>query len=592
MSDPFPRPATAREVLESWKEIAAYLGRSVRAVQLWEKEEHLPIHRHQHDKQGTVFAYRDELDRWRDARSTSPPAAAPPVVRPARRWIFAGVAVVIVVAAALLWRWQSRRDVTAVRSVAVLPFTSNADVGQHVSDGVTELLIDDLAALQDLRVMARSSVFRYKAKPPVRAGEELDVDAIVTGDVRRGGEGYEVRVELIDVRDGAQMWSRRYEAPPAELPFLDGRMAADLSRVLRRRAPAAAPKYSGRPEAHEEYLLGLRDWNRRIVDGQWKRSELESSIRHFQRATELDPRFAAAYAGLANAYGVMVGYRMISPAEGTMKVLAAARKALELDPENGEAYTSIATTSFNNLWDFEGAERDYRRAIAFQPNYATAHQWYGESLQALGRFADARREIDLAYALDPLSVAITSTKCWHFYYERRYREAIDFARQIETRDASRTPHTCVTASLQALGELEAALDYADQHGMATASAVREAARRGGIRGVYEARLQSRLQHPERVDRFAVMIARHYAFLGDAEQAFAWLDKAYQRRDSDVPWFHVHPEFDALRADARFLELARRVGLPASALESTRALAERTPFRGITPPARVAARAER
>jgi TolB-like protein len=488
MSDPLSPPAEAREVLESWKEIAAYLGRSVRAVQLWEKEENLPVHRHQHDKQGTVFSYRDEIDRWRVARSTPsgpvpphlvfpattdasqvetlPESAVPESPRPAWRGLAAALvaAVVIVTSVALLWR-RSFAGAGAIRSIAVLPFL-DTNAGEHVSDGLTELLIDELAMVPDVRVMARGSVFHYKGKPipPARAGEELGVGAVVTGEVRRENDLYLVRAELIDVRDGAQIWSRRYAVSPAELPSVQRRIRADLSTKLRT-AGAAAPKYTTNAEAHEQYLLGLREWHRRSGDGRRRRDALFRSVEHFQRAIELDPQFAAAYAGLANAYGVMVGNDDLAPAEGTIKVLATARKALELDPDNAEALTSIATSSFNNLWDFDGAEEAYRRALALNPNFATAHQWYGNSLAKLGRFEEANREMEVAYQLDPLSAPITAMYCWNLFDQRRYHEAMAFARAVEARDPSRRQPQCLSASLFALGRVREALEYRMRYGV-------------------------------------------------------------------------------------------------------------------------------
>jgi TolB-like protein len=558
MSEPSSRPAASREVLESWKEIAAYLGRSVRAVQLWEKEENLPIHRHQHDKQGTVFAYCDELDRWRRTRSTEPPA----LTRSTRRYAIFGALLavaVIVTVAAIVWNRRSRLEPTAIRSLAVLPFTNSAHAGEHVIDGLTELLIDDLAGLSDLRVMSRSSVFRYKASSlsPARSGQALSVDAVVTGDVREAVDRYGVRVELIDVRDGAQIWARRYESPTAELPALHGRVASDLARLLRGAAPAPT-KYSARPEAYEEYLLGLRDWNRRSNGNNFDRPALASSVRHFERAIDLDPKFAAAHAGLANAFGMMVAYDDLSSGEGTLRVLASARKALELDPNNAEAYTSVATASFFNVWDFAEGERDYRRAIALNPNYATAHQWYALALQALGRFAEGRREMDLAYRLDPLSGPITADMCWSFYHERQFDQAIQFANDVQARDPARAPRRCAAASLIATGNFDAVFGSA---GRAPNEAARDAYRSGGVPAFYRARLEHLLGARNRDDN-GIVIAATYASLGDFDHAFEWLEKAFERRDSEVPAFHLDPAFDAMRDDPRFTDLARRVGTAA------------------------------
>jgi len=266
----------------------------------------------------------------------------------------------------------------------------------------------------------------------------------------------------------------------------------------------------------------------------------------------------------------MVGYREIAAGDGTLRVLAAAKKALELDPDNAEAYTSIATSTFKNLRDFESAERDYKRAIELNPSFATAHQWYAEFLQAMGRFAEARREIELAYRLDPLSGPITSDMCRTFYWERRYRDAIRFARDVEARDPQRVDAGCVTGSLVALGDFEGVFAYRVTHGTPPKlEAVRDAYRREGPRAFFQARLQNTLNKP---GASAIELARGYTMVGDKDHAFAALDQALARSDSEATMFHLEPELDALRDDPRFADLARRVGLPASAIEATHALA--------------------
>lgn len=601
-ADPSPSSAPARDVLESWKEIAAYVGRSVRTVQLWEKDEDFPIHRQQHDKQGTVFAYREEIDRWRESRSAAPrPIPAPSVLpdspgeTPAKspidatppdpvtpgqprggRWIAAAVlaaAIACVFVLGVQRLREPRLPTRAIGSIAVLPFTNGDPRSGHVSDGLTELLIDDLASIPGLRVMARSSVFQSQRKgvPPARVGEELKVDAVVTGEMRRESGGLVIRLELIDVRDGAQLWSGIYPAQTASLPVVQRRMFEEVARALRSEGAAPArprtdPKYTARPDAYEEYLLGLREWNVR------RRDSLLRSVAHFRRATELDPQFAAAYAGLANAYGVMIAYDQLTASEGTLLALAAARKALELDPENAEAHTSIASSSFRSLWDFKSAERDYRRALELNPSYATAHQWYGEYLETMGRFPEARREIESAFAIDPLSSAITSDVCWISVAERRYQQALAFGRSVEARDPARAPQRCMVNALLALGEFDEVLRRLEAQGAPAAASVAEAYRKKGPRGFYNARLHGFLRmqpHPE-----PVTIARHHALLGDRDQAFVWLDKAFAERASATPSFHVDPAFDSIRDDPRFRALAARIGLPSSALDVTDALAAR------------------
>ena len=610
MPDPFSRPTSDREVLESWKEIAAYLGRSVRAVQGWEKDENLPVHRHQHDKQGSVFAYRDEIDKWREARTVPagpppphlvfpevaevddpqpPPAPVdlqPPSHRRSTARLLIGAFLTTVVIATLLGLFLWRRDVppgsTPIQSIAVLPFTNGDPATAHLSDGLTELVIDELASTPDLRVMARASVFEYKEKSmsPVRAGKELKVAAVLTGDIRRDKEGYQVRAELIDVRDGAQIWGHRYATPASELPLMQSRIATDVLRSLRERtsiAHHATPrKYTSNAEAHEQYLLGLHYWRTRASGSTRDPEVLRKAIGHFEKAVELDPQFAAAYAGLANTYGTLIGWRRMTPQEGTIRVLANARKALELDPNTAEAYVSIAASSYRNLWDFEAADRDYRRAIALNPSFATAHQWYSEYLYSVGRFEDGHREMELAYQLDPLSGAITSTKCGSLYYERRYKEAVQFGREVAARDPQRTPVYCVTTSLLALGDYDGFLEFRRSLREKNVDKQAETLRREGRRGLFVRRLQRLMNAPpEQVG--SVNLAKAHAVLGNKDEAFASLERAFQQRTSDIVTFHLEPELDPIRDDPRFADLARRLGLPPKALEVTGALAAKTPY---------------
>ena len=456
------------------------------------------------------------------------------------------LAVLLIVAVAGFLLWPSAPD--SIEAIAVLPFTNSDPRSEHLSDGMTELLIDKLSRLPELRVMARSTVFSYKGRPlpPADAGTMLDVGAVITGHLRRDGNRYEIHVEMIDVRDGAQLWGERYQAAPDELPLVQSRIAGDLSTQLRRDADTqgrrfAARAYTTNAEAYEQYLLGLQLWHGR------GKEDLPRSVEHFHRAIALDPNFAAAWSGLANAYGVMAGSGLIPPEEGTMKVLSSARKALALDPENAEAYTSIATTSFRSLWDFENAERDYRRSLALNPNYATGHQWFSDYLRAMGRTEEARREVDTALRLDPLSPAINAANCHAMVQERRYEDALTFARRYEQLQKRSLSH-CVGVAAILL--------------------------HNGPREAVERRLQLLLSQKDPELAGAVEIAETYALLGRNDLAFEWLERAARRRSTRITSFHLSPALDGLRDDPRFVALAKRIGLPDAALAEARRLMER------------------
>jgi tetratricopeptide (TPR) repeat protein len=331
------------------------------------------------------------------------------------------------------------------------------------------------------------------------------------------------------------LWGESYTASAGELPAVQDRIADDLSRRLRGEPRPVSRAYTQNSRANEEYLQGLYAWNRR------GREDLLQSIAHFNRAIELDPKFAAAYSGLANAYGVMGGNGLLDPKEASVNVLTAAHKALELDPNNAEAYTSIATASYRTLFDFAGAERDYRRSIELNPNYATAHQWYSQYLREMGRVDEARREIDIALKLDPLSRPINAGACFGLLLDRRYRDAAAFARNSETLG-------------RPLPQCAARAELALQDDPLTRKTL------------VQARLKTLLAEPDVEFAFPVEVAECYAILGDPDQAFAWLNKAVERRATHATSFHLFPGFDPIRRDPRFAELVHRIGLPEAAYQ--------------------------
>ncbi|MGZ7040549.1 MAG: winged helix-turn-helix domain-containing tetratricopeptide repeat protein [Thermoanaerobaculia bacterium] len=513
---------------------------------------------------------------WNVEPATKPvPVVPEPRVRSNVPAIVIAVLALAIVAGglALFRRTRPAAPAKSVASVAVLPFINEDRDTQHMSDGVTEILIDTLSRLPDLRVMAPTTVFRYKAAgvDPKRAGKELGVDAVVVGHIGRQNDRYAVRVELIDPADGAQLWGDRFEVPVTELPSVQSRIADELSAKLRgtSRNGAIAARYTTTPEAYDLYTKGLYAWNLRGTDN------LNSALRYFTEAARIDPKFAAAYAGLANTYGVMVGYGTISVTEGTTKIISNAQKALDLDPNNAEAYVSMATTKYRNVWDFPGAERDYKHALALNPNYATGHEWYADYLRSMGRWDEARREIELAHRLDPFAPAINTMMCFQLFYERRYKEAIAFAREAERRDPNLRSPVCVVSSLIELGDFDAALQnfHEAEHFRSHAGDISidrpfqqiltDAYRRNGRRGFYLtwAKVMSNEQQQRGRLDLSVSIASAYAMAGERDQAFLWLEKAYERRVSRLTNINVEPKFDSIRDDPRFDDLLRRIGLP-------------------------------
>ena len=240
-----------------------------------------------------------------------------------------------------------------------------------------------------------------------------------------------------------------------------------------------------------------------------------------------------------------------------------AHKALDLDPNNAEALVSIATTKYRNLWDFAGADTDYRRALALNPNYATGHEWYADYLRSMGRWDEARREIETAHQLDPWSWAINTMVCYNLFYERRYREAIDASRRTAALDPNLAAPTCAVESFIALGQIEPALQAMAAGHMPAPDRekITEAYRRSGARGFFRKWAELVAQRQSEKADTPVEVAGLYAQAGDSDQAFVWLEKAYRKRVSLLTNVNVEPAFDSLHSDPRYDDLLRRIGLP-------------------------------
>ena len=496
---------------------------------------------------------------WPGVEEQPAAAVAPKRSMPRAAIAIAALIAVAILAGAVIFFRERARAVRTVESIAVLPFVNPDRATQHVNDGLTEILIDSISRVPRLRVMAPTTVFRYRDSDAKRAGKELGVAAVVTGSIRQDGERLSVRVELIDARDGAQLWAGRYGATASELSALPGRISRDLAVALGHDPGDAASRgaipHHPPAEAYDLYMRGLYAWNQRGKD------DLQRALEYFNAAIAHDPNFAAPYSGLANTYGVMVGYGMVPVPEGTSRVIANAQKALDLDPNDAAALVSMATTKFRSVWDFAGAEADYQRALKLNPNYATGHQWYADLLRVTGRWEASRREIDLARELDPYSPPIITMKCLGLYYERRYREAIAFARRMNEVDPKFTFPICTISSFVDLGDIASAAAEMKRGGTRPplyedTARIAEAYERGGR----EAFFRTWANELERRDSEPSMVALVYARMGDRDRAFEWLNKAAERHTSLVTNVNVEPGFDVLHSDPRWDELLGRIGL--------------------------------
>lgn len=477
-----------------------------------------------------------------------------------RRALIVGAAVVlVVVVAALLLRGDRESPappspaprVAPPRTIAVLPIANDDVESQYLSDGITMGLIDELSTSPALRVTALTSTMRYRSSntDPATIGRELGVSTLVTGTFRNENDAAALRLEMIDTRDGSQIWAKNYAYPSVNAVNMRRRVLADVAMRLgitgtdRVRRPPS-------PEAWDLYLRGRFLWHVRT------RQNLLSAIALFEQAIAIDPEFAQAWAGLGNAYGALAGNSLVpgQEEETEKKAEAAIARALALDDTLAEAWASRAAGKGSYRWDFAGADRDYRHAIQLNPSYASAHQWYAAFLTNTGRPVEARREIDLAWQLDPYSLPVNNFVCWNRFTARKYDEAIEHARQAQATDPALKLGQCVSWSYAMKGDFDGAIRTVRNSRPDFADALAFALHRGGPPEFW----RQRVAH---MNRHEYTEAACYALAGDRDKAFELLEQAYAVRQADIGWMYVDPRMDPLRGDPRFESLARRIGLP-------------------------------
>ncbi len=578
-------PAGGR--LESWKEIAAYLNRDVTTVQRWEKRERMPVHRHLHDQRGSVYAVPAELDAWRRgraARADEPPKPAAGLSRfektvPAitasgfRRWIpLAFVAsIVLIVAAYAAFRHRPASQPTApIHSLAVLPLRNlSGDPSQdYLADGFTEALIDRLAGIHDLRVVSHTSVMRFK-NPQLSVPEIakiLGVDAVVEGSVIRDGTHVRVTAQLIRASTDEHFWSETYDRELRDALTLESELAQVIAEKVEvtvtgqehQRLIAARPVA---PEVYESYLKG-----RFALEQGTGKAGIEEGIRDFSAATQQDPTFALAYVGLAKAYTELgTVFAGSSPAETRPRVIAAAQRALALDPDLAEAHNMLAFV-LEEEWDWAGAEAEYQRALELAPNDASAYAGYALWLSCEGRNDEAVLWIQRARQLDPIAVTGENV-AWILFLAHRYVESIREARDALAAqpDNGRTLLTlgfALNANRQpgeAVAVLERALALTDGSPAVAGVLVRAYALAG--RRSDALRLLADLKRRGKSGYIpSAAFVNAYLGLGEEDQAFGALEQAVQEKSNILQFVKTHPYFDPIRSDPRFRDLVHRVGL--------------------------------
>ncbi len=523
----------------------------------------------------TATGVSDMGARTTRAEAAPTTSSAEYLVREIKRHKWGAIAVATLLVglalAAASYLYFTRTGQSAISSIVVLPFVnSSADPNaEWLSDGVTESLINSLSQLPKLKVMARSTAFTYKGRTvtPQQVGHDLKVDAVLMGRVTQRGDTLSIQVDLVNTADGSQLWGDQYNRRLADVLTIQQEIAREVSDRLRLRLTGEqqqqqTKRNTDNTEAYQLYLKGRYHWNKRTDE------ETRKAIEYFQQAIEKDPTYALAYVGLAESY--IIGN--LPPEERNPKAKAAALKALELDGMLGEAHATLAVTKDGYDWDHAGAESEYKRAIELSPNYGTAHHWYGESLAAWGRFDESFAEYKKALELDPLSLAIGTDFGIARYYARQYDEAIDYLKKLIEMDPSyvRTHFYLSTVYLEkgmfeeAIAEREKGLllDGESPEEIAKGKAeIVKAFKTSGPKGFWRKAIELEEEDAKKKKRDVspVSMAGLYARLGDRDQAFTWLEKAYAKRDTDLQWLKVAPVWDNLRSDPRFPDLLRRVG---------------------------------
>jgi TolB-like protein/Tfp pilus assembly protein PilF/predicted Ser/Thr protein kinase len=521
---------------------------------------------------------RADLQRLKRDTDSAPSAVPSGVayVAQARPWWrtrlalgLVGVAVVVLAAiagAVILMRGLGE----AIDSVAVLPFINvSADPNsEYLSDGITESVINNLAQLHGLRVIARSTVFRYKGKDadPLKVGQDLHVGAVLTGRLQERGDTLIVQAELVDVSKGTQLWGEQYNRKVSDILAVQEDISREISEKLRLRLSGEektrlVKRATTNSEAYHLYLNGRYYWNKRTPEG------LKKGIEYFNQAIEKDPGYALAYAGLADSYDVLPYYSVMTPKEAYPKARAAAMKALEIDESLAEAHTSLAHALWNYDWDWAGSERENKRSLELSPNYATGHQWYAWFLAAMGRHEEAVRESKRALEIDSLSLVINAHLGYAYYFGRRYDLCIDQTRKtIELDPGFALAHNNSGLCYEQLGkfqdaiaEFQKALQFAEDP-LASAYLIHTYGR-WGRRLEAQRELKKLLEAAKTKFVSPYFVATAYAGLGDKDRAFEWLETAYRERADWMTYLKVDPELDPLRSDPHFADLLRRVGLP-------------------------------
>jgi len=455
--------------------------------------------------------------------------------------------------------------------VAVLPFTniSQNQTDDYFADGMTEELIASVSKIKGLRVIARTSVMRYKGadKPIAEIGRELNVGSVLEGSVRKVGDKVRISVQLIETSNEEPRWSQKYDRGISDIFAIQSEIAQNVADALRDQVLGGVPLGSERQatdstDAYISYLRGRQFWNKRT------QADLGRAIKYFEDALKLDGDYAKAYTGLADCYATLALLEFMAPHEAYPKAKEAVASALSLDPKLAEAHTSLGLIRFQYDWDWVGAEQELTQAIEINQNYAPAHHFFADYLKAMGRFDEALAQIEKAQELDPLSLAISTGVGHVLYLSRQYDKAIEQYRKTVELDPTfmathvwfGRPYLEKGMYSEAISELETAVKLSGESTLALAMLGNGLASAG--------RTDEALQIIEKLKERAssqyvpsYWMAVIYNGLKDRQEVIAWMRKAFEERSSWLVWSNVEPRFAWLKEDPAFAALLREMNFP-------------------------------
>lgn len=542
--------------LDSWKEIASYLRRDVRTVQRWEKKEGLPVYRHLHDKLGSIYAYRNELTEWFNTRQQFGATVA-----------------------------TGNRDEAPADKIklAVLPFgnLSGAKDDDYFSDGLTEEMITQITRLQasELAVIARTTAEHYdsSSKSLDQMKKEMGVGYVLEGRVRRGGNRVRITAQLIQLKDQTQLWAETYERDLSDLLSVQADIAQAIAREINlalnlsqstRLSDLQKGHGQVQPAAYDAYLKARYNLH------QMTPAAISKSIEDFERAIQLDEKYAPAYAGLASGYALLAiaPFDLLPPREAMPKAEKAARRALELDSSFAEAHTALALVNHHYHWKWEEAAAGYELAIELNPDHADTHLWYSWLLLALGRrdaaFDEIEQTMSIVQETDPHRlVAVHTTRAAAYYFGREYQRAVDECEKAKQLDPEYFMlHFIAGRAYMRLNEHAKAIAHLKQARTETGDMpLMDAAL-----GLAYAVSGKKAETIKLAEAFKAAAKKRYipptyfgmlfAGLGDKDKAMIWLEKAFDDRADGLTWLNVEPMLDEVRSDPRFQNLIRKIGL--------------------------------